>query len=202
MKKILSTFLSFFIFSFGYAQFESKYRICFCFTDQYGSIIKPSTIEITDNEGNFFHIYEERCYTYPSISNYVFALKVQNDNYYDYEKTYHLPIPEIDTIVLRNIESIKKFFIKSEISILTDNEITFLTEVFSGQKYGFTSLSLEINVGKYDISEFHDTIVQIYDLYVHHLLDRNSCNSIDFSVSFRKDNSENVLYLFEGHGIR
>lgn len=200
MKKMLFVFLGFIVFSLGgYAQSESKERICFHIIDQYGSTIKPDEVEINDNEGKTFRLYtDEYCFDYFITPNYAFEIKISDINYYDYRKTYYSPIPKTDTIILSNIATMLKFFIKSETPILTNDEMKYLQDYFSNSKYHFTSLSLEINIGKYNVSEFQTTIMQIYDLYFSNFLHRNSCNLIKFSVSFKKDNVDNVLYLFDG----
>jgi hypothetical protein len=200
MKKSLIVLLEFFILILGgYTQSESKQKICFHFIDQYDSIIKPDEIEIRDNEGGFFQLStDDYCFEYFITPNYAFEIKISGVKYYDYKKTYRIPIPETDTIVLSNIATMINFFIKSDTSIFTDDEVKILQDFFSNKKYHFTSLSLEINIGKYNISEFQNSIMLIYDLYLNNYLHGNFCNLINFSVSFKNDNLDNVLYLFDG----
>jgi len=198
MKKLLLAFLGFIVFTFGYAQSVSKDRICFQFINQFGSSIKPDKVEITDNEGNTFQLFTDYCFDYYSTPNYAFAIIISDVNYYDYEKTYYFPIPETDTIVLGNIITMTKFFIKSETPILTDDEIKHLRNFFSESKYGYNSLTVQINVGKYNVSEFQSSIVQIFDLYLRDLLPKNLHNSIEFSIGLKNNDLDNVFYLFEG----
>jgi len=195
MKKFLLLYCFFILVSFGYAQSESKGRICFHFIDLYGSSVKPDKVEITDNEGNSFQLSTEYCFDYLT-SNYAFDIRINDVNYYDYQKTYYTPIPKTDTIVLNNIIIGKRFFIKSETPVLTNDEIKYLQDFFSNIKNLCTSLSLEINIGNYDRSEFQSTIEQIFDLYLSKFSHKNHF-SIGLSVHFKNDNLENVLYLFD-----
>ncbi len=196
MKKILFLFLELIFSSFlGYTQSELNNRICFHFMDQYGVVINPE-VEIIDSEGNLLRLSTDYCFNY-SPSLHAFAIKVNDINYYDYKKTYHTPIPETDTIVLSNIATMLKFSIESETPIFTNEEKKSLQDFFSNSKYHFTSLSLEINIGKFSISAFQTAIMQIYDLYISNFLHINICDSIKFSINFKKDNLDNVLYLFD-----
>lgn len=217
MKKCLCILLVLIVLSLsGYTQSESIQKICFHFIDKYGSIVKPHKVEIVDNQGDFFQLStNEYCFDYFTTPNYAFEIKISDTNFYDYRKTYRTSIPETDTIVLSNMIIHTKFFIKSDTFILTDDELAFLAESFSKSKYGFTSLHLEIHTKKYDIADFQNVIVQIYNLYSRDLLNRNIHDKIEFSVDFKNDvesvryfyeeddDLENsVFYLFEGNHFR
>ena len=92
----------FIISNLGYTQPESKGRICFHFIDQCGTSVTPYKVEIIDNKGNCFQLSVKYCFDY-FMPNYAFHIKINDVNYYDYEKTYYTPIPKTDTIFLRNI---------------------------------------------------------------------------------------------------
>ena len=201
MKKILLSILYIVLSSVGYCQTNLNKQICFHFIDLYGSIVKPGSVEIIDSQGNCFLLSEDYCFDFPINIAYGFDIRVCDIHHYYFEKGYRFLEDNVhDTIKLENIQSMTKFFIKSDKPTLTDDEIAFLIKTFSEKHYGYSSLSITITVGKYDVSEFKGTIVQIYDLYVRDLLYRNLHNQIDFSVGFKKDDSGEVYYLFEGHG--
>jgi hypothetical protein len=181
-----------------YAQPDSKGKICFYFVDQCGNHIKPN-VEIIDIAGNLSKLDSDYCLDYFAPFN----IKVLNRSYYDFQKMYRMPMPETDTIYLRNITTMANFFVKSETPTLTNDNITFLNKIFMDSAYSFISLSLEIIVGKYDIRDFQDVIKKIYDLYFSGFMHKGCSNKFDFSVSFKKDslNMDNVLYLFNGERI-
>jgi hypothetical protein len=160
--------------------------------------VRPNEVEISDSEGNFFQLSKKYCFDYPNNPNYAFQIKISDVNYYDYKKIYHTTIPQEDTIVLSNIVTLIKFSIESETPILTNDKIRYLQDFFSNKKNYYTSLSLEINIGKYDVSEFQNTIEKIYSMYLSKILSYRSFNQpIDFSISFKNDNSDNIIYSFD-----
>jgi len=189
-------FIVFFHFSFvGIAQTEQKDRICFHFIDQYGSSVSP-TVEIIDSEGDLFKLSTDYCFDY-FTSNHVFCIRVNANNYYEYNKMYRTPAPKIDTIFLENIRHSIHFSIKSDTSTLADEDMKYLQDLFSNKRTFFSSLSLEINVGKYDESEFKHTIEQIYAMFLSKTLEyKNFHELINFSISFKNEDLENVLYYF------
>ena len=192
-KLLLFLFLGFIILPFvGHAQSELNGRICFHFIDQYGFSVEPE-VEIMDSEGNLFKLSKDYCFDYFTPFN----IEINSNNHYRYQKIYHTSIPKTDTIILNNIANSIRFFIKSKTPILTNENEKHLKDFFSNDKYHFTSLSLEIYIGKYDMSDFQRTITQIYELYLGNFLHRKFNNSVDFSIYFKNNNIDDVLYLFD-----
>ena len=203
INKISKILLGFVIFPFlGNAQSDLPNSICFHFIDQFGYSVKPR-VKIIDNEGNEFRLSQNGCFDYSSQT--AFIMMVEDTKYYDYKKTYRMPIPKTDTIFLNNMITSIDYFIASENPVLTDDVIK---ELQNFNKYHFTSLTLEIYTDKYETSEFQSTIKQIFDLFLNNSLCKNFHTSTNFSVSVKNknpdffvdfvDRDKNVLYFLTG----
>jgi len=209
MKRIIFILLSICCVAV-YGQSE-KGKICFHFIDQYGNSVTPDKIEIFDNEGTTFRLSEDYCFDY--CSQKAIDMVIRGNNYYECKKIYRTPFPKTDTIVLSNMITSMRFFFASETPVLPNDEIKKLQDNFFNDKYHFISLYLVINnIGKYKMSEFKNTIAQIYDLYLRNFFSKKSHLSINFSVSFEEINlseeewigysSEKIYYLFHGEAVK
>jgi len=190
MKKLALLFLCISNFILLFGQHEQN-NICFTFQDNTNEIIKPTKVEIIDNTGSIFLLDQNYCFNYVKDSIYSFVIKVEDAQFYFFERQYLAPIHFInDTIVLNRMEQKIVYLLNIQDHKNIDKEILEF-KLFLKNK-NFKNILLRVDLESSDLKEIKKLISNLSEIFIDNIMDKNIKNPI-ITICFEKTEKKFIL---------